>query len=76
MKALSGIPSDISGLPAADSAGAEAGRLAIMKCIQDSCGATLADAVTIQAKHSGDFMVTAACNKGRIGAEYTKTMAI
>jgi len=74
--ALTGVPSEVSGLPPADSAAHEAGRAAIMKCIQDSCGAAISDAVTVQAKHSADFMVTAACNKGRIGAEYTKTMVV
>ncbi|NQT93761.1 MAG: hypothetical protein HQ559_13455, partial [Lentisphaerae bacterium] len=75
-KALAGVPSEVSGLPAADSVDHEAARAAIMKCIQDSCGAALSDAVTIQAKHSADFMVTPACNKGRIGAEFSKTMAV
>ena len=75
-KALEGVPSEVSGLPAADSPDHEAARAAIMKCIQDACGAPLADAVTIQAKHSGDFMVSSACKKGAIGAEFLKTMAV
>jgi enoyl-CoA hydratase/carnithine racemase len=74
--ALTGMPTEVSGLPAADSPGSEAARVAIMKCIQDSCGASLADAVSIQAKHSADFMVTKACTGGVIGAEFTKTMAV
>ena len=75
-KALEGVPSEVSGLPAADSPDHEAARAAIMKCIQDACGAPLADAVTIQAKHSGDFMVSSACKKGAIGADFLKTMAV
>lgn len=75
-KAMEGVPSEVSGLPAADSPDHEAARAAIMKCIQDACGAPLADAVTIQAKHSGDFMVSSACKKGAIGADFTKTMAV
>ena len=70
------MPTDVSGLPPADSPGTEAARLAIMKCIQDACGAPLADAVSIQAKHSAEFMVTKACKSGAIGAEFTKTMAV
>ena len=46
-KAMEGVPSEVSGLPAADSPDHEAARAAIMKCIQDACGAPLADAVTI-----------------------------
>ncbi len=75
-KAMEGVPSEVSGLPAADSPDHEAARAAIMKCIQDACGAPLADAVTIQAKHSGDFMVSSACKKGAIGADFMKTMAV
>ena len=41
-----------------------------------SCGAKLADAITIQAKLSGEFMKTSACKKGRVGSEFTKTMAV
>ena len=75
-KAMEGVPSEVSGLPAADSPDHEAARAAIMKCIQDACGVPLADAVTIQAKHSGDFMVSSACKKGAIGADFMKTMAV
>jgi enoyl-CoA hydratase/carnithine racemase/3-hydroxyacyl-CoA dehydrogenase len=74
--ALSGVPTEVSGLPPADSVDNETARAAIMKCIQDACGAPLGDAVAIQAKHSADFMVTKACKDGQIGAEFTKTMAV
>jgi enoyl-CoA hydratase/carnithine racemase/3-hydroxyacyl-CoA dehydrogenase len=74
--ALTGMPTDVSGLPAADSPANEAARSAIMKCIQDACGAALTEAVDIQAKHSADFMVSPACKGGVIGADYTKTMGV
>jgi enoyl-CoA hydratase/carnithine racemase len=73
---LSGMPTDISGLPAADSPATEAARSAIMKCIQDSCGAALSDAAAIQARHSAEFMVSPACKGGAIGADYAKTMLV
>jgi enoyl-CoA hydratase/carnithine racemase/3-hydroxyacyl-CoA dehydrogenase len=50
----------------------EESRKAIMNCIKDSCSATLADAITIQAKHSAEFMVSKLCRKGRVGSEYDK----
>ncbi len=74
--ALKGMPTEVSGLPPADSPATEDARSAIMKCIQDSCGVSLADAVSIQAKHSGDFMVTKVCTGGAIGAEFSKTMVV
>ncbi len=74
--ALTGLPKEVSGLPPADSPATDDARSAIMKCIQESCGAALADAVSIQAKHSADFMVTKACTGGAIGAEFSKTMAV
>jgi enoyl-CoA hydratase/carnithine racemase len=73
--ALSGMPTDISGLPPTDSPASESARTAIMKCIQDACGTALADAIDVQAKHSAGFMVTKACKEGQIGADFTKTMA-
>ena len=54
----------------------EAARQAIYKNIQDSCNATLAEALDIQAKHSAAFMVSSFCKKGVIGAEFTKTMKV
>jgi len=74
--ALKGLPTEVSGLPPADSPGNEAARVAIMSCIQHACGAPLTDALAIQAKRSAEFMVTSACKEGRIGAEFTKTMAV
>ncbi|MHC4931926.1 MAG: enoyl-CoA hydratase-related protein [Planctomycetota bacterium] len=74
--ALSGIPKDVAGLPPPDSPANAAAREAIAKCIQDACGATLADALDIQSKHSGDFMLSKACQSGAVGAEYTKTMKV
>jgi enoyl-CoA hydratase/carnithine racemase/3-hydroxyacyl-CoA dehydrogenase len=54
----------------------EAARRAIMACVEASCGATLADAVDVQSKHSAGFMLSEACRAGRVGQEYAKTTKI
>jgi hypothetical protein len=71
---LEGVPTNISDLPAAGSPAAEAARKAIVDTVQASCGATLADALAIQAAHSARFMVSETCKRGAIGAEFSKTM--
>ncbi len=73
---LTGVPNDVSGLPAPDGELAEAAHKAIVDTVQQSCGATLADALVIQIRHSAEFMISQACQKGQIGTEYTKTMAV
>jgi enoyl-CoA hydratase/carnithine racemase len=73
---LTGVPRDVKGLGAADGERVEASRQAIMNAIQESCGATLADALAVQARHSAEFMITKACRTGQIGTEYQKTMAV
>lgn len=72
---LTGLP-EPAGLPPVEGPSLEAGRKAILDCVKASCGAKLADAITIQAKLSGEFMKTPACKKGRVGGEYAKTMAV
>jgi enoyl-CoA hydratase/carnithine racemase len=74
-EALDGIPSDVPTLPAGAPFTEEA-RRAIMTCVRESCQVTLAEALTTQSKHSAGFMVTEACNKGRVGAEYAKTVKV
>ncbi|MCZ2355700.1 MAG: enoyl-CoA hydratase/isomerase family protein [Bacteroidia bacterium] len=49
-------------------------RKAITACIENSCNASIAESIHVQAKLSGDFMVNPLCRKGRIGAEYDKMM--
>ena len=48
---------------------------AIAKCIEDSCNAKLSEAISIQAKHSADFMVSKFCRNGIVGSEYDKVMS-
>jgi enoyl-CoA hydratase/carnithine racemase len=73
--ALSGLPADVS-LPEAPSPLVAAARTAIMATIKDSCGASLGEALVIQARHSGSFLASQEANRGVIGAEYVKTMKV
>jgi hypothetical protein len=70
------MPREVSGLPASDNPGTGAARLAILDSIQKSCGSPLSEALSIQARHSAEFMKTSACKQGRIGAEFTKAMSV
>jgi enoyl-CoA hydratase/carnithine racemase/3-hydroxyacyl-CoA dehydrogenase len=73
--ALKNVPKEISGLTPGDAA-TEAARKAILQNVLSSCGTTISEALDIQAKHSAGFMSGTYCQKGSIGAEYTKTMAL
>jgi enoyl-CoA hydratase/carnithine racemase len=73
---LKGVPTDVTGLRAADDPGMETARAVIVACLRDSCGAPLAEALTIQAKHAADFLASKTCRKGAVGAEYQRTMAV
>ncbi len=72
--ALAGVPKGASGLPDPGDPATGAARKAIMDNVQASCGATLAEALDVQAKHSAEFMTTAFCRKGRVGGEYARTV--
>jgi hypothetical protein len=74
--AIAGVADHLPALPATESPAAESARRAILDCIRASCGATLGDARSIQAKHSAEFMRDPACQKGRVGSEFTKTMKV
>jgi enoyl-CoA hydratase/carnithine racemase len=74
--ALKEIPRDTGDIGRTGDSRIEATRDAIFKCIQDSCSVTLAEALEIQARHSAEFMGSIHCQKGRIGADYSKTMKV
>ncbi|MDH3268754.1 MAG: enoyl-CoA hydratase/isomerase family protein, partial [Ignavibacteria bacterium] len=74
-KALAAMPSYIR-LKPAENPGMEAARKAILDTIIDSCSADLNEALTIQAKHSANFMVSNFCKQGKIGAEFNKVMNV
>ncbi|MBZ0263969.1 enoyl-CoA hydratase/isomerase family protein, partial [bacterium] len=67
------INPEISGIPGADNPITKTARKAIMDCVTASCSASLNDALMIQARHSGAFMVTKECLKGTIGQSWKKT---
>ena len=73
--ALVGIPADIS-LSAPDNQGMEAARKAIMETIQGSCSVSLSEAITIQSRHSADFMTSKHCKNGIIGAAFNQVMNV
>ncbi|HSQ59599.1 MAG TPA: enoyl-CoA hydratase-related protein [Acidobacteriota bacterium] len=73
--ALTGVPREVAGLPEAEPAAAAA-RAAIMDCVQRACGASLADALGIQARHSGAFFTSKECRAGRVGQEHSRTMDV
>ena len=70
------VPKDVPGLPLAANPAMETARKAVMDCIQASCGATLSQALEIQARHSAGFMLTKPCHKGAIGAAAKKTLDV
>jgi enoyl-CoA hydratase/carnithine racemase len=74
--ALDGVSKEVGALPPAGTPGSDAGRKAIMACIDGACHTPLSEALTVQANHSAEFMVSAACREGRVGAEYVKTCMV
>ena len=73
---ISDIPTELAGLDHTEDANMTEARKALMDCIQNSCKATLSDAISVQAKHSGEFMTTKLCKKGVIGSAYMKTWQV
>jgi hypothetical protein len=74
--AVSPVPAEPEDLPEADSPAMEAAREAIMATVRDGCGATLKDALALQAKRAADFLAGDVCRSGAVGAEYAKTMKV
>ncbi|MHB1033029.1 MAG: hypothetical protein ACYC35_02030 [Pirellulales bacterium] len=72
---LADIPAAV-GLPASENPATEAARKAILDTIRDSCGATLSEALDVQARRSADFIVSSFCKEGSIGAEHARTMMV
>jgi enoyl-CoA hydratase/carnithine racemase len=63
-------------LPSSGNQLTEDARKAILDCIKASCGASLSDALTVQAGHSADFMISKSCRRGMIGTESAKVMSV
>jgi enoyl-CoA hydratase/carnithine racemase len=63
-------------LPRLAETASQAARRALVEAIRASCGATLAEALEVQARHSGGFMTGPECRSGVIGALAKKTLAV
>jgi enoyl-CoA hydratase/carnithine racemase len=59
-------------VPAAAAPATETARRAILRTVEASCGATLAEALEIQARHSAEFMGSPEVRQGRVGEAYAK----
>jgi enoyl-CoA hydratase len=77
-KVEAGALADIRGEAVAGRGGGgdDAAVRAILASVRASCGATLSEALDIQAKHSAGFMSSAHCRKGAIGGAFAKTMTV
>ena len=73
---LDGVAETVLKLATASGPGMEAGRKAILDTVRATTSATLADALEIQAKHSGGFMTGEACRQGIIGTAWKKTTLV
>lgn len=73
--AFTGIPTEVK-LPAPDNAGMKAARKAILDTIVASCGVSLAEALSVQSKHSASFMTSNYCKKGMVGAAFNQVMNV
>jgi hypothetical protein len=70
------VLTEVGDLPAPDSPATEAARRAIVDCVRASCGASLSEALSVQASHSARFMRSRECREGRVGAERDRTMNV
>jgi enoyl-CoA hydratase/carnithine racemase len=71
---LEGVTTDQAGIPEPGSAGEADVRRAFLGCIEDSCRASAAEALMVQARHAAEFLASPACRGGRVGAERARTM--
>jgi enoyl-CoA hydratase/carnithine racemase len=74
--ALDGVVEMVPDLAAAASPEMEAGRRAIVDAIRAATSANLGEALDIQARHSGGFMIGDACKGGVIGTAWKKTVLV
>jgi enoyl-CoA hydratase/carnithine racemase len=63
-------------VPYLKEAASPAARKAILDTVRAACSVPLAEALEIQARHSGEFMPSDECRGGVIGMAYKKTMAV
>lgn len=70
------VKADASDLNVPNNPAASAAKNAIYECIKSSCAAGISEALTIQAKHSANFMISKYCQKGFVGGEFFKVMKV
>ncbi|HSG46266.1 MAG TPA: enoyl-CoA hydratase/isomerase family protein, partial [Longimicrobiales bacterium] len=73
---LEDVAASVPPIPPADSPLMEKGREAIMRCVLDASGATVDEALEIQARQAAEFLAGPVCRSGAVGAEYTRTTRI
>lgn len=61
-------------LPPADGPGIAAGRHAILECVRASCAVPVERALDVQARIAADFLASADCRRGAVGAEAARVM--
>jgi enoyl-CoA hydratase/carnithine racemase len=71
---LDGVTTHATSLPEPTSAGEVEVWRAFLTCIEESCRASAAEALEIQARHAATFLASPACRAGRVGAERARTM--
>ncbi len=71
---LEGVTRTLPALPAAAPA-TEVARRAILRTVEAACGASLAEALEIQAQLSAEFMGSPEVRQGRVGEAYAKFQA-
>jgi enoyl-CoA hydratase/carnithine racemase/3-hydroxyacyl-CoA dehydrogenase len=71
---LSGVPTSMSGLPAAEDPLVETGRKAILDCVTRTCAVSAAEAADLQSRISAEFLASKAARDGRVGSEFSRVM--
>jgi len=71
-KTVSNIKVDLEELSPTTDLSLIESRKVLTKCIEDSCGTTIDEAISVQAKSSAQFMVSELCRKGKVGSEFDK----
>ena len=71
---IEGVTADTAGIPEPGSEAEAQVRRAFLACIDESCRASAAEALEIQARHAAEFLASPACRAGRVGAERARVM--
>jgi enoyl-CoA hydratase/carnithine racemase len=73
---LQGFSTDLNEVTHSENPVIISARLAILNNIRKSCGATIGEALEIQARNSAAFMISKECRQGFVGSDYFKTMEV